>query len=84
MTPRLINGAGELSPIVDHEVLDPLELAHLDGSPTTSATSQTGHSRHFEDLAADIRLRCNICRNGQERHLAPQKNGKTFLAGHHK
>ena len=29
-------------PIVDHEVLDPLELAHLDGSPTVNRDSQTG------------------------------------------
>ena len=30
------------SPIVDHEVLDPLELAHLDGSPTVKGDFANG------------------------------------------
>ena len=53
MTPRLINGAGEgdkksPSPIVDHEVLDPLELAHLDGSPTMKRDFANGSFASFE------------------------------------
>ena len=49
MKPRLINAAGEGdSPIIDHEVLDPLELAHLDGSPPVKRDFANGSFGSFE------------------------------------
>jgi hypothetical protein len=39
------------SPIVDHVVLDPLELAHLDGSPTVKGDFANG------SIAAEVTAR---------------------------
>jgi hypothetical protein len=41
------------SPIVDHEVLDPLELAHLDGSPNSEARLRKRVKNGGADRATD-------------------------------
>ena len=48
------------SPIVDHEVLDPLELVHLDGSPTVKGDFATGSFASMLACLSHVRLGGNF------------------------